>query len=207
MKMPHKFGSYTPLAVLLISLYLPFGTAGPEGSDRATLHVRVVDHSGRDVGRVTIVEFKSKGGGRNLAGLFRGNDIVAVPFDVYHLRLYATGFYSAERDVPVFQSDVWVRVGLALGEEGGPLRFQLPGVVKTPKPKEGGETWVRLSGVYSTFVMDAKVTDSGEFAIAGIPQGIYVVTTTQKDHIVDVRPVSIPFDTNLVIDLTPTRKD
>ncbi|MFZ0634258.1 MAG: hypothetical protein WA755_09805 [Candidatus Acidiferrales bacterium] len=131
-----------------------------------------------------------------------------IPFGIYKLRVEAEGFWSAEKEVRVFQPDTWAIVGLELGMgklEGGLSTYELSGSLRNLGSSEPA-VWARLSGVFSQTVVDAKVSDSGNFAIAGMPQGLYVLVITQGGKILFLGDVAIPFAGPLVIDLRKWRE-
>src|SRR4051794_29418617 len=77
--------------------------------DTGVVHVKIVDSAGNDIGRTEVCQFTPiEDPKNNLANRFRNNVGTGIPFGVYQLRARAVGFWSAERHVQVFESDVWV---------------------------------------------------------------------------------------------------
>jgi hypothetical protein len=187
--------------ISLILVWFSVCTLGQKTSEVAVVHVRIVDHAGHDLGEATIKEFKSNSDDTNFANRFQHTEASGIPFGVYHLRAYATGFYTGERDVRVFQPDVWVTLGLDLGSVGGgPLLYKLTGTVRGHGSGKG-PFWIRLSGVYSGVILDSVTDSNGNFAISGIPVGIYVLITSQTGHVLDLRPINVPASVPVLIDL------
>jgi len=173
-----------------------------EESRSATVRIRILNCLGGDLGRAKVAAFRSFQSERDFAQRFRGDSAVGIPFGMYHLRAYTTGFRSADRDVPVFQSEVWVVMELVLGMEGMPERYRLSGAVRNSEPS-GEEVWLRLAGLYSGVLMDAKANYAGDFTMAGIPTGSYILATIQGKRVLDTRPVQVPTTGPLEIDLQP----
>jgi len=160
---------------------------------KATVHIRIVDSSGQDLGEPQVELFRSEKDGKDFASHFRQGS-ATVPFGIYRLRVFTKGFWSAEREVRVFQSDTWVVLSLELGMgelEGGLLKTSLSGSIRN-LPSVEEPVWLRLSGVYSAVVMDARADDAGHFSMAGIPQGVYVLIVIQDRKVLDVRTVRVP---------------
>jgi hypothetical protein len=161
---------------------------------KATVHIRIVDSSGQDLGEPKVALFRSESNQQDFASRFRQGAATGLPFGVYKARVYTQGFWSSEREVRVFQSDTWVVLSLELGMgelEGGLLKFSLSGSIRNLPPiKE--PVWLRLSGVYSAVVIDGKASATGDFSMSGIPQGLYVLIVTQDRKVLDVRTVQVP---------------
>jgi hypothetical protein len=75
--------------------------------------------------------------------------------------------------------------------EGGLRTFQLLGEVKSHL-SSNQPIWLRLAGVYSSTMADGKADEAGKFVLSGLPQGMYILMTTQNGRILDVRPIDIP---------------
>lgn len=178
-------------------------SVGQGQPQKATVHLRIVDNVGHDLGEPKVTEFKSKDDAHDFATRFRQGSATQLPFGIYKLRVYTHGFWSSEREVRVFQPDVWVVVSLELGMgklEGGLSTYALSGSVRNlPVAKQ--PAWLRLSGVYSAVVIDARTGEAGRFSMAGIPQGLYVLVTTQNGKVLDARPVRVPLAGALEIEL------
>ena len=193
-------GTLLTFFLLLIACSL-----GQGQSRKATVHIRIVDHSGQDLGAPEVSLFRSEDKGQDFTSRFRilRSTATGIPFGIYKLRAYAPGFWSGERQVRVFQDDVWVVLSLELGMgklEGGLSTYTLSGRVRSlPFPEQ--PAWLRLSGVYSTVVIDAKASDTGDFSMSGIPQGLYVLIVTQDGKALDVRTVQVPAAGSLEIKL------
>ena len=182
--------------------------AGQDRKYEATVHLKIVAVDGSDLGRAKVAMFKKKfvqlSSDREMASRFKNNSIDQVPFGTYRLKVYATGFYETEREVQVFAPEVWVVVQLQVGEEVGTLglpTFTLPG--KVICSGEGSEPlWLRMTGVYSSVVIDAKIPESGEFQVVGIPQGEYVLIARQGTRIAHTLTFRVPTSTPVIIDLS-----
>lgn len=195
------------MLAFIVALLLYFAAAGsaqePEPAAKVYLKV-VVAPNGEDLDDLEpakITFFKSKIDGHDYTKHFRGNVASDIPYGVYQLRVYQTGFASGEREVVVAQPEVWVVVGLHPGTIGGdPWGERLSGTVENIPPS-ARPVWVRFVGVHSSLVGDAKVDASGKFVIGGlqIDRGLLIVWSGKQ--ILDTRIVAVPSDADLVIDL------
>jgi hypothetical protein len=187
--------------VAALSLSLRSQAQAQAPAPTAVVHLKILyPPSGDDLGTAKVTLFKSESDGRDYAKRFRDNTASNIPYGVYHLRAYQDSFWSAERQVVVYQPDVWVVMGLQIGMDYELNPFKLSGTIRH-LPPAGQPVWVRLTSVYSTFVMDTKVEDSGAFSAARLSGDKYVLIVWSGTKILDVRPVNIPRDEPLVIDL------
>jgi hypothetical protein len=178
-------------------------------SEKATVHIVVVDGFGDDLGEAVVTSFRDFGTGQDLAGRFHENTATGIPYNVYQIRVHQVGFFTAQVTAQVFQPDVWVVIGLRYGEELPAFpaaRLQLSGSIKNLDLGEE-PVYLKLVGVYSDFIMESRVEatgHSGTFTLAGvIPDGKYILMTLGRTKILDVRQldVKVPVPTPIVIDL------
>ena len=111
----------------------------------------------------------------------------------------------------MFQPDVWVVVGLKIGEEL-PIfpapRLELTGTVKNIDPDEQ-PVYMRIAAVYSNFMMDTRMnvnvlSQSGTFTLSGvIPDGEYILLTIGRTRVLDMRQLKVAFPAKepIMIDL------
>jgi hypothetical protein len=194
------------LIALAISSGWTLAAEAENGRYRGTVHLQIIDSTGTDLGRADVQSFvktifKGKHD-RNLASKFRNNTISGVPFGVYELRTYTKGFYTAKREVRVYQSDVWVVVQLQIGDieagDLGPTTTAITGQVMNLQTQ--GPVWVRAAGLFSGVIVDGKTEANGSFQISGLPVGDYILITRQENRVLDMRRVSAGKD-SVVIDL------
>lgn len=175
---------------------------------RAVVHVVPFDVYGTRLdGDVDVEEFRSEDN-RDFAKSFNRNTAMDVPFGVYTIRLRLRGFWSTEKQVRVFQPIIWIPAGLEVGMEGGPRKYDLSGHVQNTSNVGGEPVWLHLIGVYSGAETDTQADASGNFTLAGVPDGAYVLVTTQRGQTVNVRTVKVPVndDTVLMIKLSEEPK-
>ena len=194
----------TSKLALISTLILAVASQAQAPMARATVHLKILHAgSGEDLGVARISFFKSATG-QDYAKQFRENLGTNIPYGIYHLGAYQDGFWRAERQVVVLQPEVWVVMGLHIGMEHELTPFKLSGSIRHFPPSRN-PVWVRLTGVHSTLVMDAKVDERGEFLMTGLLREKCVLTVWSGTKILDVRPVSIPTDAPLIIDLASAR--
>lgn len=197
--------------LVLAALLLPSTsdrTANQDPAQTATVHIVLLNSYGNSLGeKAEVIEFRdTTPGGHDFVHSFRQNTGTEVPFGTYRLRVRTAGFWTAEREVRVYQSEVWAVAALEFGmgtSEGGfptsNVSGRIRGLESTKNPVR-----LRLSGIYSTAVMDTVMNPLGEFRFAGIPNGCYVIVTTREQEVLDVRSLCTPRERGgmLLIDLT-----
>jgi len=165
------------------------------------VYLRIVNAAtGEELESTKVTLFKDESTGRDFATQFEGKSARGIPFGVYRLRAHAIGYTTAERDVPVFEREVWVTLGLQFGMEGLSTLFRLSGKISFP-PSMRNQLWVRLTSVYSSFVMDAKVDATGSFSMTSLPQGKHVLIVSNRSRILYLAQIDLPAREPLRIDL------
>lgn len=164
----------------------------------AAVHLITLDNFGKPFGEAVVDWFGNQL--LDLSGKFQNGVALRIPYGNYDLRLHSTilGASPVQRQVDVFTPDVYVLIGMDFDtrEEGRyPVaKGSLSGVVKNLK-ESSQPIYVRLSGVYTNYLSDAKVKLSGTggaFTIVGyIPMGKYVLLTASGRHVLDMREVEI----------------
>jgi hypothetical protein len=207
----------------ILMVALAFGPAahnleqpGHQASDAnqltSTVRIRLVSGDGTELGGEAEVErFQDDACGPNLARRFKHDTAAAIPYGVYTLRVHAPAFWSAEREVRVFQPNVLTVVALEIGmgrNEGGLPTSSVAGKIKnlTSSPTT---VRLRLSGIYSNTVMDSEVETDGSFKFSGVPHGIYVLvathdgnlTSVHKPRILGSEEVKVPLTAPVIIEL------
>lgn len=182
-------------STLLCGALLAFVASAAADAHTATVHLRVVNENGENLDEATVSLFKDEDPNapppRDFASRFHHNAASRVPFGVYHLRVHATGFYTADRDVEVGQPEVWAVVSLKLGSIDGSGTYQLSGrLVGLDGGK--GQAWVRLVGTSYGVMADAPVGKSGEFRVTVAQRGNYVLITERGNRVLDIRQIALP---------------
>ena len=154
-------------------------------------------------GHVEVESFEAQFTSASLTGRFRDGVASGIPYGVYKARIRVQGFYSAERVVHVFQPNVIAVVALEIGIEGGPGTSVVSGQLRGANPVSGPMR-IRLSGVYSTTIIDTEVNDKGGFSVTA-PDGDYVLVATQQNQasqqnrVVGVMPISVSVKTGPIL--------
>jgi hypothetical protein len=158
----------------------------------ATVHIVLVDSRGDDLGIGTISSFQEQTeGSPEFRSRFTGNAASDIPFGTYHLRAFANHYSSVDRTVLVRQKDVWIVAQLNVSEENGPTRYTIAGSIQAVPPVTH-DLWARAQGLYSDVIADTRVERTGKFQIAGLPSGIYILSTRQGNRILDIRSMTLP---------------
>jgi len=178
----------------------------------ATVRIQLVNADGMDLEAEAEVErFQDDSGGTNLAKRFTHGTATDIPYGIYKLRVRTSGFWSAEREVRVFQPDVLTIVALEIGmsrSEGGLPTSTVAGKINGLAPAST-KLHLRLAGIYSDTVMDSKLETDGTFKFSGVPNGIYILVVTsnadltdpQKPRVIVSEEVKVPLKTSLTIKL------
>jgi hypothetical protein len=196
----------TKFAMLLFFLF-PLRPALQQEPQMALVQIIVVDGTGRDLGRPDVSSFTESDAGKNYGTLFRDGQ-GSVPFGDYLLKVHSTGFFTGEKHVQVFQSAVWIVVGLEPGAESrvsAPLTHlvgELLNVKSVERP-----VYLHLSGLYLDFRIDTALDSADHFSFTGrIPTGMFVLTTTGRSGVLDIREVNIPMTKPLLLNLDHVRR-
>lgn len=199
------------LALALASLICPYQSTGQQSElerlryAKARVHIVLTDGAGRNIGAGVVASFENPEG-VDFAKTFHENNAAAIPYDVYNLEVYQTGSSTVRRTVDVFAPEVWVVVGLKLGEEKPQFPVARMTVIGKIKHLANPEwpVYVRLVGVYSNYLADDRVSVSGNprtFQIAGIiPDGKFVLLFHSDKGLLCTMPIELPKDKNLEID-------
>jgi hypothetical protein len=123
--------------------------------------------------------------------LVRGTptDNFAVPFGRYTVRVSAPGFHEVERDIRVYQTDVWMHIGLQLGNFGDRPYRTVEGSV-TPAP-DHKPCWIRLLPVFGTYIAEAQVDSSGHFALSEVDLGKHILLVIAADAVIHSQQVTV----------------
>jgi hypothetical protein len=196
MRFPRLLTPTIALGVLL----LPADLSAQATAERAaTVCVKVVDPRGEDISDPTVTQFRSQDDpSRNFSSRFSQGVAVKIPFGTYELKVHGVGFWPAVRTVEVYSPDVWAVVELLPGEEGGPTRYTLNGVLSNATE---GQLWVRLLGMRSGMIFDGKVNSLGTFTLAGIPAATYLLIVRRGDEVLLTRVVKIAGNESLTLKL------
>lgn len=173
----------------------------------ANVHVKLFSASGLDLGNPNIELFKQIAPtygdllSGNMAARFKKSVAIGIPTGLYRLRVFVPGFYTAERTVRVYQSDVWILIGLEFGEQStvaAVVRGRVSGVAD-----ETQKTWVKLVGVLSDFSIESNVDAMGDFSMAGAQEGKCLLLVFQGSRVLATRLVDVKSSrTTVNIDLS-----
>jgi len=177
--------------LLALSLFCLIAIGQMPETRTATVHLKLVDFRGEDLGDGTVEIFRDAFGEskKNLASRFTANTAQNVLFGTYRIRVYKKQFSFAERTILVNQPNVWAVMQLYVGEENGPLKYTIAGKVVGSAPNS--PVWIRATGLYSSIIADTQMRKDGTFQLV-LPYGVYVITTRSGTHAMDTRTVTVP---------------
>ena len=193
------------LAVVLAAAWSPNATfceRRQTAPPTASVHLKFLfPPRGEDLGAAKVIQFVGQDGS-DLAARFHDNAASAIPYGQYRLRAAVAGFWPDERNVVVYQPEVWVVVGLQLAmgweEGGGPLLLR--GRIEH-MPPESSDVWVRMTGLYSSFIGDSRVDRLGNFAMSSPRDDRWVLVVREGKNVLYTAVVNVTPDRQLHIDL------
>ena len=190
------------IAMILFSLF-PSRLAPNDGVRTAIVHIVVVDGLGKNLGAPEIASFVADGSGQDYGVQFQDGK-ANVPFGDYTIKVRSLGFFSTEKHVEVFQSEVWVVAGLLPGSQSRdaePLTT-LTGKINNVPPREG-PIYLRLCGVYLDLVLDTVLDDNAQqFSFtARIPTGKFVLTASGQSGVLKAMEVDLPTTKPVLLNL------
>jgi hypothetical protein len=157
---------------------------------------------------VFVGKFQNTLDGTDMSDLFKDAVADHIPYGSYHLEA-AVGLAGVERDVDVFQPDVWVFSDSKgfYGDSDGPSSPDniVSGELRTI-PANEKPVFMVMSGVYMPYTINSVVSDmangNGTFSFIGTnPVGEYMLYTIGKSGILDAREFKAPRESKIVIDL------
>jgi hypothetical protein len=112
-----------------------------------------------------------------------------VPFGLYDLEIYASGFATLHQRVGIYNSEVRLRLGLYVSQLGP--EDQRPEVAGSIKSYEKGQRnlWVRLVPWYSGDFVEDQVAPSGEFCLRDVHPGRYVLLVFDSEKLLITKQV------------------
>ena len=185
----YYFLRYFRWSALLVLLNCAL-TVGQPLRPAATVHLKFVSFRGDDLG-IGIVTLFDDESSKRFAYRFGDNEARNIPYGTYHLQAHKLYFSQIDRTILVYQKDVWAVVQLNVDEENGSLHYRLQGRV-TGWPSDEKHLWIRAQGLYSGMIADTQTTIDGQFEIAGLPSGTYILTTYHDTRTLDTRSILIP---------------
>ena len=186
---------------LVLTLFCLLASGQMAETRTATVHLKLVNFRGDDLGGGTVEVFQDVYGSKNLASRFTANQAKNVLFGTYRIRVYKKSFSASERTILVNQPNVWAVIQLYVGEENGPLTYTVAGKVVSSS-STGDPVWIRATGLYSSIIADTQMSRDGTFQFE-LPGGVYVVTTRSGTNVRDTRTIAVPSEhqTGVVVPL------
>jgi hypothetical protein len=163
----------------------------------ATVNVVAFDpRLGKLLGPPIIRAFRSEENNRDFARSFQPNAADGIPFDTYRIEAYLPGYFSAIRDVGVYQRSVTIVVGLGFGYELPDIAhtLSLRGRVIGLKAAPTNGSFVKLTGIYSAKSTESTINSSGEFEMSGLFTGKYLLLVVTERGVIASQVLTIPDD-------------
>ena len=174
----------------------------------ATVHIVDIGSLSIDNDLVNVLSFRSREDNFDLAKSFQKNTSERVPYGIYDLRAGKSFAREMQRRVDVFQPEVWVVLDLELSPISLPEyrapRDTIQGTIRNIN--SGDEpVFVSMVSIHGTYTSDDKVAvsgSSGTFTLLGFnPRGSFLLVTTGRKGILDVRPIEVPLKEPILINL------
>lgn len=186
------------VAVILVVGHLDAQDRAPSEPYQSRVEVLAFQTDGSFIGAPEVRLFESADhesvDQKDFAKKFRAGVADNIPFGIYKLTAYTSGFYSETRYVAVFQHRVTVVVGLRFGRELAtlPIFPVLRGTVSGPTPADK-RRFVKLVGLYSSQSLESSIGPDGSFELTEPREGRYLLLVVAEDGILASRPVDIPY--------------
>src|ERR1700739_58115 len=97
---------------LVLTLFCLLASGQMAETRTATVHLKLVNFRGDDLGGGTVEVFQDVYGSKNLASRFTANQAKNVLFGTYRIRVYKKSFSASERTILVNQPNVWAVIQL-----------------------------------------------------------------------------------------------
>ena len=192
------------LVCILVMAFTGARSAAKTETTTTASHVRIVPvgiyGKALDDANLVVEDFRSISGGKSIADHFHGASASEIPYGIYVLRARVPGFWSNERLVRVFQPDVVAVIDLAVGVDGGPQNSAVSGRIRTAK-RGPASIRARLCGTYGDTTIDTELNSSGEFSVAEVPNGSYILIIMSSDAVLKAQPIRVPVSAPIDIDL------
>jgi hypothetical protein len=167
----------------------------PQGEEQFVARVEVVafEAHGTFLGAPAVRVFESEEH-KNLSGAFHAGVADRIPFGVYRLEAYMSGFYPEVKYVAIYRPRVTIFVGLAFGREALalPIPSSVHGRVIGSLPR-GQKSFVKLTGIYSNRALESNIGPDGQFDF-GVPwDGQYLLLVVSEKGILASRTIDVPY--------------
>jgi hypothetical protein len=191
-----------------VAAVLVFGgecSVGPE-TRHSSIEVIATDLTGARIPGVQVEFIPQRPAGEVIKSRIRSARIL---YGDYQVRVHATGFSDAHREVRVYQPRITVRIELQAGHIACPSPpADISGRIKGAD--EAGELWVKAVPLRGVGGGEALVSPSGYFLIAGLEYTDYLVFVLQGDKIlhqevVKTYPIGQSNASKLAIDIAGNR--
>jgi len=159
----------------------------------ASVQVIAFENRGAFLGSPDVRVFESEDH-KNMASAFHAGVADHIPFGIYRMEVYFSGFYPETRYVAVYRRKVTVVAGLPFGREAMilPVPPMLHGKVVGSLPR-GKRAFVKLVGVYSSESLEAEVDPNGEFDFSIPHDGLYLLLVVGEGGVLATRAITSPY--------------
>ena len=135
------------------------------------------------------IDLVEVGGPQSLKRNINGTTATKVPFGLYEARVWSPGFKSARREFRLNDSEISIRVQLALSMECSVLH-ELGGVVG-PLPSSR-QLWVKVVPLQGVGSSEVPVNRSGYFRFSGLDDGQYLLLVVDEKEVVHTTTMTVP---------------
>lgn len=111
-----------------------------------------------------------------------------IPFGLYDLEVQAAGFNTRRERVAVYQTEVRLWCGLLVSPLHSEERSEVVGSVALPK-NIPADLWVRLVPLYSSDLVESRITPDGTFRVVGLEPGRYALLVFDKSRLIMTKPL------------------
>jgi hypothetical protein len=157
----------------------------------STVSVIAFDTNGKFLGSPSVSVFEDPDDRNNLAAKFQKGVAAQIPYGMYRIVGYLTGYSSDMKYVWVYQSHVSVVLGLEIGAEKPVIPPTLHGRVVGSVSE--ARSFVRLVSVYSSSSVDSAISSDGNFDLSVPPGGKFLLLVIGERGVLASRAISLPY--------------
>jgi hypothetical protein len=136
---------------------------------------------------------------KDLAPEFQEGVARDIPFGIYKIEARLPGYFSEARYVRVYQHRVTIVVGLNMGSPLPIIPPRLRGRVVGLSLANHQGAFAKLIGVFSKTSLESQINSSGEFEMAGVTDGLYLLLVASEKGVLASRAIKIPYTGSLEI--------
>jgi hypothetical protein len=167
-------------------------TANGQRKDLAKVEIIAYDTRGIRLGAPNVMTFESEHH-ENIASQFHMGTADNIPFGIYRIEAWLPAYSSEVRYVRVYQRRVTIVLGLNIGNELPVVAPTFSGRVVGLNSGKNNNVFAKLFGVFSNVSLESTINSDGEFEVAGVTDGQYILLIVNEKGVLASRVISMPY--------------